>query len=107
MTNASKKSTTPESTVDIGIVSRGKYTFFIRLELPTRLLEDWLNPLAKNVHGTSAAKAKIGYGMPSDGTLASRPKNRLNTAIVKRGWITAQVKPSDVCLYRTWMCSPV
>src|SRR5664280_2682362 len=35
--NANAKSTTPDSTADIGTISRGKYTFLIRLELPTRL----------------------------------------------------------------------
>ena len=32
----------------------------LRLELPTRLLEERFSPLAKKVQGTSAAKLKMG-----------------------------------------------
>lgn len=69
----------------MGIHIRGKYTLVIKFAFPTRLLDAWLNPLAKKLHGTSAAKLNIGYGIPSDGILASFPKNRLKTTIVKKG----------------------
>ena len=49
-----------------------------------------MSALAKYVQGSSAAKAKIGYGTPSDGSLASRPKKSVKTAIVISGWSTAQ-----------------
>ena len=87
----------------MGIVSRGKYTLRIRFALSTRLFEDCDSPLAKNVHGTSAAYAKIGYGIPSDGIFASLPKNSEKTTIVKNGWMIAHAAPSAVCLYRTLM----
>ena len=61
------------------------YTFLRRFELPTRLCEACCRPFEKKVHGTSAANVKMGYGMPSDGTRASRPKNRLKTIIVSTG----------------------
>ena len=87
-----------ESTAAIGIASRGKYTFLSRLALPTRLSADCARPVAKNVQGTSAAKAKSGYGTPSDGIFASLPKNRLKMSIVKTGCMIAHAAPSAVCL---------
>ena len=36
--------------------------------------------------------------MPSEGILASRPKKRLKTTMVKNGWMIAQAAPSAVCL---------
>ena len=38
----------------VGMISRGKYTFEINPELPTRLLPASLNALAKNCHGSNA-----------------------------------------------------
>src|SRR5687767_7244790 len=102
-TKARVKSTTPDITLEIGMASRGKNTFLMRFALPTRLSADCARLLAKNVQGTSAAYAKIGYGTPSDGIRASRPKNRLNTTMVKKGWIMAHAAPSAVCLYLTLM----
>ena len=57
----------------------------------------------KNIHGTSATKLKSGYGTPSDGTFARRPKKTEKIIIVNRGCRTAQLAPSAVCLYRTLM----
>jgi hypothetical protein len=34
--------------------------------------------------------------------LASFPKKRLKTTIVKNGWMIAHAAPSAVCLYRTF-----
>jgi len=56
--------------------------------------------LAKKVHGTRAVKAKIGYGILSEGIFASFPKNKLKTTMVKNGWMIAQAAPNAVCLYR-------
>src|SRR5215470_15673682 len=96
------KSTTPDSTVAMGMIRRGKYTLVIKLALPTKLFDDWARPLAKNIHGTNAAYVKIGYGTPSDGIFPSLPKKMLNTTIVKNGWMIDQAAPSAVCLYRTF-----
>src|SRR3954464_8991240 len=70
-------------------------------ELITRLLEDCVSPKEKKVHGTSPAMANSGYGMPSEGILASRPKNKLNTSMVKTGCKIPHAAPNAVCLYRT------
>jgi hypothetical protein len=48
-------------------------------------LADADTAFAKNVHGRSAANANSGYGRPSEGILAQRPKSRLNTPIVAKG----------------------
>src|ERR1041385_4155967 len=96
------KSTSPASTDEIGTTSRGKYTFLIRFWLPTRLFADSLSAYANSCHGSSAVYANTGYGTPSDGTFASRPKNTLNTTIVKNGCRIAHAAPSAVCLYRTF-----
>src|SRR5687768_12184967 len=96
--NVSAKSTSPASTVASGSVRRGKYTFVMRCALPTRLFDAIVRPVAKNVHGTSAAYANREYGTPSDGTRASRPKNSVNTSIVSSGCSTAQATPRTVCL---------
>src|SRR5678815_3204350 len=93
-----RKSTAPERTVAIGIARRGKYNLVTSYWLATTLLADWVNPFAKNVQGTSAAKLKSGYGTPSDGTFARFPKKRLNTTIVSSGWMIAHEAPSAVCL---------
>src|SRR5262249_54888773 len=100
---ARAKSTMPDRTEASGTTRRGKYTFFKRLALPTRLFDAWVSAFAKNVHGTRAANAKIGYGTPSEGIFARWPKKTANTIIVKPGWMMAQAAPSTVCLYRTWM----
>ena len=52
---ASMKSTIPDRTAEIGMIRRGKKTFLIKFELPTRLLDELFNPLAKNCQGTNAA----------------------------------------------------
>ncbi len=53
--------------------------------LPSMLLPLMVTALAKNVQGSRPAYAKIGYGIPSDGTLASRPKMTVNSNIVSSG----------------------
>src|ERR1700675_2618134 len=45
-----------------GTISRGKYTFEIRLALPTRLVLDSLNAVEKNCHGNMAANTSSAYG---------------------------------------------
>ncbi len=66
---ATARSTRPASTVATGMMIRGKYTFCTRFALPTSEFELMFSAVAKNVHGTSAVNEKIGYGIPSDGTL--------------------------------------
>src|SRR5712692_5277112 len=95
---ATAKSTRGAMTADPGINSRGKYTFeMMRWYRLTEVLPP-VRADAKYVHGTRAANAKTGYGRPSDGTFAKRPKKIVNTTIVITGWMTAQPAPSAVCL---------
>jgi hypothetical protein len=75
----------------------------IRSGVATRLFAAAVSEFAKNVHGRSAAYAKSGYGTPSEGMPAKRPKKRLKTTIVMNGWMIAQDAPKAVCLYRTLM----
>src|SRR5438552_15557358 len=91
---------TPESTVAVGTISRGKYTFVIRFALPTRLFDDCVSAFEKKVHGTSAASVNSGYGTPSDGTCARRPKNTLNTSIVRNGWRSEERRVGKECRSR-------
>src|SRR5215831_6838895 len=100
---ARAKSTTPPRTEAIGTASRGKYTLVMIRSLWTRLFDDWVSPFATNVHGTNPTRLKIGYGTPSEGTRAGRPKNRLNTTIVRTGWMIAHATPNAVWRYRTLM----
>ena len=51
----------------------------------TTLLLDSVRANAKSCHGSRAQYANTGYGNPSDGSFASRPKTTLNTIIVKNG----------------------
>ena len=55
-----RKSIIPERIADIGMIMRGKYIFLTIFALDTTLAVDCVNPFAKNVHGTKAAKLKIG-----------------------------------------------
>src|SRR5688572_1723621 len=87
--SATARSTSPVTMDDSAMRRRGKYTLLMSWVFPTRLLADADTAFAKNVHGRSAAKANSGYGRPSDGILAHRPKSRLNTPIVANGWRTA------------------
>ena len=96
--NAGKKSTIGTVTAANGIRTRGKYTFVTRPLLVTRLVLDSATADAKNVHGRSAEKVKIGYGTPFDGKLPNFPKTRLKTTIVRNGWMIAQATPIEVCL---------
>src|SRR5579883_129633 len=101
-TKETQKSTKPAAIVATGIIRRGKYTLVISRELPTRLLDDCVSPLEKNIQGTSAVSTKTGYGWPSDGIFAARPKNSVKMTMAARGWINAQAAPKAVCLYRTF-----
>src|SRR6266446_8354604 len=75
-----RKSTNATTTLAVGTISLGKYTLLIRLALLTKLLEASLNPVAKKVHGSMPAKTISGYGaVPSDGSLAMRPKMTVKT----------------------------
>ena len=80
------------------MIIRGKYTFVIRLGLPTTLPELAPTPAAISVQGRIPAYANSGYATPSDGTRASFPKNNVNTIIVSAGCSTAHAMPSTVCL---------
>jgi hypothetical protein len=93
-----KKSTKLVITELAGIIRRGKYIFEIRLALPIRELLVSDKALAKNCHGRTAEKTRIGYGTPSEGNFASFPKTIVNTTIVKKGRITAHAMPMTVCL---------
>src|SRR4051794_13144494 len=87
---------------DTGMINRGKNTFDTTAPAATTLREEAPSALEKNVHGTSAARTKIGYGSPSEGSPASRPKNSPKTPISMMGWINAQPAPKNVCLYRSF-----
>src|SRR3954454_6510450 len=63
MPNAMAKSTSAASTAEPGMIMRGKYTFVIRLELPTMLLALFPTAEAKYVHGSNPAYANTEYGM--------------------------------------------
>ena len=54
--------------------------------------------LAKNCHGSMAAKTRIGYGTPSDGIFAHLPKTTVSTIIVNKGRNKAHRMPMTVCL---------
>ena len=81
-----------------GMISRGKYTFETTWLEATTLRDDAASALEKNVQGTSAARTKIGYGNPSEGRPARRPKKSPKTPISMIGWINAQPAPKNVCL---------
>jgi hypothetical protein len=59
---AMKKSKRAVSTRDMGIISRGKYIFLIRLCWPVRLFIDWLIDDEKKVQGNKPAKKKTALG---------------------------------------------
>jgi hypothetical protein len=44
-----------------------------------------LSAFEKYVHGSNAAKLKIGYGKPLDGTLANLSKTKVKMTIVNNG----------------------
>jgi hypothetical protein len=60
MTKAMAKSTRGERIPEIGITSRGKYTFVMMFALLTMLVVERVSPSAKSVQGRSAAKEKRG-----------------------------------------------
>src|SRR4051812_7535118 len=98
MPNDTARSTAGISTAASGTSIRGKYTLASRCWLPTSDDEPLVAAVAKYVHGTSAASENNGYGTPSDGTFASRPKKMVNTTIVRNGCSTLHPMPSTVCL---------
>ena len=51
----------------------------------TTLRDEAASALEKNVHGTNAARTKIEYGRPSEGSPASRPKKSPKTPISRIG----------------------
>jgi hypothetical protein len=94
-----RKSTNATTIVAVGTMSRGKYTLLIKFALPIKLFDASLNPVEKNVQGSIPANTISGYGTaPSDGNLAMWPKITVNTAIVRKGRISAQAIPMTVCL---------
>jgi hypothetical protein len=54
-------------------------------ELPTRLFDAPPNACANICHGTTPANTKSGYGTPSDGSFAMRPKSTVNNTIDATG----------------------
>ena len=80
------------------MMSRGKYTLVMSRWLATTLLLDSVSANANSCHGSSAQNANTGYGTPSDGMRASRPKKIVNTTIVVSGCRIAHAAPSAVCL---------
>src|SRR5438874_11970607 len=96
--NDTAKSTSVDSTAASGTTSLGKYTLVISPALPTRLFADPLNDDANTCQGRSAASVNNGYGKPSEGRPASRPKMIVNSTIVISGCSTAHAIPSVVCL---------
>jgi hypothetical protein len=70
----------------------------IRLALLTMLLPLVLTAAAKNVHGSSPAKAKSGYGTPSEGMPASFPKKNVKMSIMSSGCKTTHNTPRAACL---------
>ena len=93
------RSTKATITVAVGTIRRGKYTLLMRLEFPMRLFPDSENAVEKNCHGNSPANTISAYGAsPSVGSLANRPKTRVNTTIVRKGRITVHASPTIVCL---------
>src|SRR5258705_8972819 len=95
---ATAQSTSGVTVAASGTSRRGKYTFEINCWLPTTDIAPPVTAVAKYVHGTSAENENSGYGKPSDGTCARRPRNTANTAIVSTGCRTAHAAPSVVCL---------
>jgi hypothetical protein len=53
--------------------------------LLTRLLLEAVNAFAKSCHGNNPQNVNTGYGTPSDGIPASRPKKTLKTIIMNSG----------------------
>jgi hypothetical protein len=57
----------------------------IREALLTTLLAEPVKAPEKSCQGNNAVNVKTGYGRPSDGNWASRPKIKVNTNIVMTG----------------------
>jgi hypothetical protein len=78
-------------------------------EEPLRYVQftQWQNDLVESADETAIKGREFwtntGYGTPSEGIRASRPKNMLNTRVANRGCRTAHATPSTVCLYLTLM----
>src|SRR6266571_8646806 len=92
---AAEKSISREHTCASGTISRGKYVFVTMLRYVIRLRVPDATEFEKKNQGTSAAYAKIGYGTPPDGILASRENTIVNTAIVASGCAIAQAMPKN------------
>ena len=97
--SAMKKSRRPEMTGEIGIKIRGKAAFEITREPMIKLVVEEAIAVWKYVQGTRATNEKIGYGIPSLGIFANRPKTTLNTIMLNTGRRIAHPKPSTVCVY--------
>src|SRR3989338_9729487 len=100
--NATPKSSSSTPATEDGIINRGKYTLVMSFSSSTTLLPAIRITFEKNVHGSNPAYTKIGYGNPSDGTLANAPKNMENTIMFIKGCTIAHAAPIAVCLYRTF-----
>src|ERR1044071_5320283 len=98
MPNDTARSTTGIDTAFSGTSTRGKYTFAMRCWLPTSDDDPFDTAVEKYVHGTSAASENNGYGTPSEGTRAKRPKKIVKTTIVRNGCSTLHATPRAVCL---------
>jgi hypothetical protein len=64
------QSTSPPRVAAMGIMTRGKYTFVMRLDSLETLVLLRSKLLEKYPHGSMAEYTNNGYGTPSDGILA-------------------------------------
>jgi len=69
------------------------------LALLTMLLPAFESPDEKTFHINKPEYAKIGYGIPSEGTFKRLPKKKEKIIIVNKGCNIAQRKPKNACLY--------
>jgi hypothetical protein len=99
---AAKKSTTHDSTAEMGNRILDTASFLIML--PSASMEDvpLINAAAKKDHGTKQEYTKMGYGMPSVSVLRSRPKTMVKTNMRARGCMTAHTTPMTDCAYLDW-----
>lgn len=85
MDSAIKKSNNVTITEDNGIISRGKYIFFIMCALLIMLLLDAESPVEKIFHNNNPEKTKMGYGVESEGTPSFFPKKNEKSNIIRIG----------------------
>ena len=99
--NVNKKIMAFAKTMEIGIISRGKYTFFIRLPLSRMLIVDVETERLKKFHGKSPVARKIKNGYPLKGTFTIFVKINMKIRVIESGTNRAQTKPNIGSLYLT------